>query len=79
MFIENNRFNDALLFFNEFVNTAQSTPENDVRVLCYPYSLDDFYESLKICAGVFNSVPQNWSAFACGVIMELIAENNKKK
>jgi tetratricopeptide (TPR) repeat protein len=79
MFIKSNRFNDALVFFNEFVNTAQSKPEDDMRHLCFPYGGEDFYESLKICAGVFNSAPENWSAFACGVILELIAVNIKEK
>jgi tetratricopeptide (TPR) repeat protein len=79
MFIKNNRFNDALIFFNEFVNTAYRKPENDMGMLCLPFDRENFHEPDKICAGVLNSAPENWSAFACKVILELIAVNIKEK
>jgi tetratricopeptide (TPR) repeat protein len=79
MFIKNNRFNDALILFKEFVKTAYREPENDMRMQCLPYSREDFYDSAKICESVLNSAPENWSAFACGVILELIAVNIKEK
>lgn len=77
MFIENNRFNDALLFFNKFVNIACDNSEKHMRLLSSSFYLQDFREHVQICTDAFKSVPENWSAFSCGLILELIAMNSK--